>query len=69
MSVVTSKPSARASAAVASDAAVPHTVRPAFSAARSSDPPISPAPITHTARSVTDRKLRATPAVVAATRT
>ena len=51
--IVTSNPSAQARAAVDSDALAPHTVRPAFSAARSSDPPINPAPTTQIARSAT----------------
>ena len=51
--IVTSNPSAQACAAVPSEALAPQTVRPAFSAARSSDPPINPDPTTQTARSAT----------------
>ncbi len=47
---VMSKPSARALSASSLLAVAPHTVRPAAFAARSTEPPISPSPITHTSR-------------------
>ena len=49
-SVDASKPSATAASASDVDAVAPHTVRPALAAARSTEPPISPSPITHTSR-------------------